>query len=284
MRVLAVGAAGSSAGMVVPALVRRGIEVRGLVHDEAKREDAVRDGASEVVVADLGDVDALARAAEGMDGVFGIIPVFAQDEGSLGVNIVQAAARAGAHKVVFSSVYHPSLASLSNHGAKQAAEAALYDSDLDFTILQPAIFMQQIAGLWRLARADGTIAQPWSADARMAYVDYREVAEVAARAFVDDRLSHATFELAAPGMFTRHDLARLMSEALGTSVTAQSPTFEEYADQSGVPAGRTRDGLEAMMAHYDEHGFHGGNALVLEALLERPATTVPAFVEELSRS
>ena len=283
MKVLAVGAAGSSAGMVVPALVRRGVEVRGLVHDPAKEEDARRAGARETVVADLGDVDAVASAAEGVDGLFAIIPVFAPDEAQLGVNMVQAAARAGVPKVVLSSVYHPSLTALSNHRNKQATEAALYESDLAFTILQPAVFMQQLAGMWQSARKDGVVAAPYSADSRIAYVDYRDVAQAAATAFVDNRLDYGTFELAAPGMYTRREVARLMGKALGTHVSASAPGFEEWADSQGIPAGPTRDGLEAMMNHYDTHGFHGGNGIVLEALLGRAPTTVPEYIEELTR-
>lgn len=33
-----------------------------------------------------------------------------------------------------------------NHAAKQVVEEALYESGLDFTILQPAMFMQNLAG------------------------------------------------------------------------------------------------------------------------------------------
>ena len=40
MKVLAVGAAGANVGLVVTELVKRGIEVRGLVHDPAKTDTA----------------------------------------------------------------------------------------------------------------------------------------------------------------------------------------------------------------------------------------------------
>lgn len=199
MKVLAVGAAGSSAGMVVPELVKRGIQVRGLVRHESRADQARRNGATETVAADLGDLDALSRASEGVDGVFGIIPAFAREETRIGTTMVEAAVRAGAHKFVFSSVYHPSTNALSNHRDKQPAEAALYDSDLDFTILQPAIFMHQLAGLWQSAQRTGTIAMPYSAGSQMAYVDYRDVAEVAAESFVNDRFTGGTFELSSPG-------------------------------------------------------------------------------------
>ena len=282
MKVLAVGATGGNAAMVVPELVKRGVEVRGLVRDAAKERMARQAGAAEIAVADLNDVDALAAAAEGVDGVFGIIPAFAENEAGIGVNLVEAAVRAGARKFVFSSVCHPSLTSLSNHRGKQPAEAALYESGLDFTILQPAIFMQQLTGLWKSARETGTIAQAYSADAPMAYVHYREVAELAAEAFVSDRFAYGTFELAAPGMYTRLDLAALMGRALGTTVTTQTPAFDDWAGNTGIPPGTVREGLKAMTGHYDQHGFPGGNSLVLTAMLGREPLTVPAFIQELA--
>lgn len=75
-----------------------------------------------------------------------------------------------------------------------------------------------------------------------------------------------------------------MGEALGTRVTAQSPDFETWADSVNLPGGPVRDGLKVMNAHYDRHGFHGGNALVLTAMLGREPRTVRGFVEELARS
>ncbi|MER6267927.1 NmrA family NAD(P)-binding protein [Streptomyces sp900105755] len=284
MKVLAVGAAGASAGMVVPELVRRGVRVRGLVHDESRAGQARRNGAAETVVADLTDLAALTRACEGVDGVFGIIPAFAEDEARIGTTMVEAAVRAGVRKFVFSGVYHPTTSALSNHRGKQPAEAALYDSGLDFTVLQPAIFMQQLTGLWQSARRTGTIAMPYSADARMAYVDYRDVAEVAAESLVGDRFSGGTFELSSPGTHSREDLARLMGDVLGTEVTAESPDFDAWADAANLPAGPVRAGLKVMNQHYDRHGFHGGNALVLTAALGREPRTVRGFVEELARS
>ncbi|MGH3502869.1 MAG: NmrA family NAD(P)-binding protein [Nocardioidaceae bacterium] len=41
MKVLAVGATGKFAGLVVPALARSGVEVRALVHNPAKAETAI---------------------------------------------------------------------------------------------------------------------------------------------------------------------------------------------------------------------------------------------------
>lgn len=36
------------------------------------------------------------------------------------------------------------------------------------------------------------------------------------------------------------------------------------------------------MRHYDEHGFPGGNALVLRAVLRREPRSLAAFINELA--
>ena len=37
-----------------------------------------------------------------------------------------------------------------------------------------------------------------------------------------------------------------------------------------------------MNAHYDEHGFHGGNALVLRSMLGREPRTLHDYIAELA--
>jgi len=116
---------------------------------------------------------------------------------------------------------------------------------------------------------------PWSKHSRMTYVDYRDVAEAAALAFTGDRMSFGTFELAAPGMVDRVRLAELMTAAAGREVIA-----EDLPAGFTLPPGQP-DGLGAMFAEYDRHGFHGGNPLVLRAVLQRAPRTVASYIAEL---
>jgi len=123
---------------------------------------------------------------------------------------------------------------------------------------------------------------PYSKDSKMAYVDYRDVAEAAALAMTDKRLSYCTFELASPGMFSRVDLAELMSKKLGKMVIAKDLPVDEWAKHVNIPPGKLREGLIEMNKEYDQYGFSGRNSLVLETILGRPARTVPQFINELN--
>lgn len=249
MKVLATGASGATAGLVVPALVARGIQVRALVHDPAKADVPRAQGADEVVVGDLSQRSSVDEVVRGVDGVFLITPAFHPKATQMGLDVVDAAARAGVSKIVYSGVYHPSLP-LVNHAGTRPIEQALYRADLSFTVLQPAMFMQGLAGAWQEALNSGTVTMPWSQHSAMTYVDYRDVAEVVAIAFAGDALDNGTFELAAQGGVDRVRLAALIGKIAGRSVTAADPT-------DGQPSGMS-EGLIAMFHDYDRYGFHGG--------------------------
>ncbi len=279
MRVLTIGATGQFAGLVVPTLVRAGLKVRALVHDPDKSEQLADTGVTETVAGDLRDSDSMRAALVGMDGVFLVLPAFAPDTAELGTTMVAAAQAAGVERVVFSGVYHPSL-SLVNHADTRPIEEALYNSDLEFTVLQPAMFMQGLASGWSSAVRDGVFAMPYSKDSAMTFVDYRDVAEVAAIAFATDRLVNGTFELASGGTFSRMELASLMSRHAGREVAAVD--VEPAIALHGMPDGPMRDGLMAMFGAYTAHGFHGGNNLVLTSILGRPPRTLDAFFAELA--
>ncbi len=284
MRVLAVGATGQFAGLVVPALVARGLRVRALVHDPAKVDRAMELGADETVPGDLRDRASIDAALRGVDGVFHITPAFAPDAAALGIDMVDAATAAGVDRFVFSGVYHPSLA-LENHASTRPVEEALYRSRLRFTVLQPAMFLQGLAGSWNSAVEHGVFAMPYSQDAAMTFVDYRDVAEVAAHALagVDVRgidLDGGTFELAAGGTVTRTEIAAIMSRHAGRTVVAEDVDPERAL--GGMPDGSMRDGLVAMFRDYTAYGFHGGNNLVLRTILGRAPRTVEDYVAELA--
>ena len=271
--ILAVGAAGKFAGLVLPALAKRGARVRGLVRDPADAEGVQRHGAAEVAIGDLRDRAALDAALRGVDKVFYISPTALEDEVAVGRGVVDAAKAAGVQRFVFSALIHPEIGAMSHHVAKAAIEEAVLASNMPYTFLHPAVFFQNItaedlAG----AAASGTFAEPWSTQARLSRVDFRDVAEVAAIALLEDRLAYGTFELCAEGRPDREDLAALMAAALGQAVRA----------------GRLASGpdkpppvMAAMFNWYDKHGLPG-NALILRSILGREPATLRAYLGELA--
>jgi uncharacterized protein YbjT (DUF2867 family) len=271
--ILAVGADGKFAGLVIPALVARGARVRGLVRKPEATDTVLHLGASEVTICDLNDRASIDRALDGVKSVFYIAPAFIPDEANVGKAMVEASIKAGVQRFVFSSVIHPVLSGLSNHAMKAPVEEAVLNSDLEYSFLHPALFFQNYAGSWERILATGVLAEPWSTDTRFSRVDYRDVAEVAAIALTGDRLLDGTFELCTGGALDRNDVASLIGEILGRQIKAAR------IDPDTLGPGTAP--MRPMFDHYDRHGLRG-NALTLAAILGREPRTLRAYFEELS--
>jgi uncharacterized protein YbjT (DUF2867 family) len=278
MKVLMVGATGTYAHLVVPALKKRNVTVRALARDGGRAAIARQHGADETAIGDLRDPASLRAALDGVDGVFTLTPAFAPDESQMGIAMVQATKAMGVRKLVFQSAIHPSIAAMVNHRAKQPVEEAIFESGLDYTVLQPTMFMQNLDGAVVNANEQGVVATPYSKQSKMCYVDYRDVAEVIALALTSDRLSYGTFELCGPGMYSQTDIAALLGEILGRSVEAGEIPPTQWA--RSLPPGPLSEGLAKMMDHYDHYGLPGGNALVLRAILGRDPRTLREYFSE----
>jgi uncharacterized protein YbjT (DUF2867 family) len=281
MQVLMVGATGTYAHWVLRALIERGVVVRALVRNEERAQVALDNGAHEVVVGDLTQPASLSPAVEGVDGVFHIGPGHAAREADMGVAMVNAARAGGVRKFVFSGVIHPSISALTNHAAaKLPVEDALYTSELDFTVLQPARFMQNFDLFWKDVVEHDRLSQPYTLSSKFGWVDYRDVAEVAAMAMTGAELSYGTFELSAAGNYDSYEAAAILSEVLGRPITASRLPADQFT--STMPEGAFRDGMTRMLAHYDRHGLPGGNPLVLRAILGREPRSLKDYFHELA--
>jgi uncharacterized protein YbjT (DUF2867 family) len=272
--ILAVGASGKFAGLVIPELARRGARVRGLVHKPSDADTARAQGAQEVIIGDLTDRAGVAAALEGVNRVFYIAPVALPNEAQAGRAFVAASIDAGVRRFVFSSVIHPVLSGLPNHALKAPVEEAVLNSHLEYTFLHPTVLFQNYAGAWQGIIDSGVIAEPWSNDTRFSRVDFRDVAEVAAIALMEDRLLYGTFELCAEGWLDRHEVAALIGEVLGRKVRPMRIDPDSLAGAARA--------LGPMFDHYDRIGLRG-NALTLGAILGRSPRTLRAYFEELAK-
>ncbi len=272
-KILAVGAAGPFAGLVLPELAKRNADVRAFVRKSDEVPLVRSNGASEVAIGDLTDADSVGQALKGITSVFYVSPVFLADQAAIGQRVVAQAIEAGVKRFVFSSLIHPVLSRLPNHASKAPIEEAVLDSDLEFTFLHPAILFQNYANTWHSIVDSGVLLEPWSNETRHSRVDYRDVAEVAAIALTENRLVNGTFELCAEGTLNRHEIAAMIGEITGLAIEARRGGEEMLK--------KFPDLLRPMFEHYDHFGLRG-NALTLRAILGREPRTLRAYFEELA--
>lgn len=271
--VLAFGASGKFAGHVVPALKSRGLHVRGFVREEKEANEARAHGADEIAIGDLTDWESIERALVGVGGVFYIAPAFMPGEADVGRGVVEACSAAGVKRFVFSSVIHPVLSGLSNHAAKAPVEEAILNSGMTYVLLHPALYFQNYLQSWTKVVETGVLGEPWSVDTRFSRVDYRDVADVAATALSEDRLSYGTFELCSDDWLNRRDVAALIGKALGREVRAERIDPDTLGDKA-TP-------MRPMFDHYEHVGLRG-NPLTLRAILGREPRSLDQFFAELA--
>jgi len=276
--ILVTGAAGKTGRAVIQALYARRQPVRALVRRPAQVEIATADGAVEVEVGDLMDVESLHSIFAGMRAVYHIGPNAHPAEAEIGHNAILATSAAGIPHFVMHSVLHPQIQAMPHHWSKLQIEEELIKSDLGFTILQPASYMQNVRGVWA-SILEGRYPVPYPVDVRFSPVDLEDVVELAAEVLSSPGHEGAIYELAGPEMLTAAQMARRMGEALGKPVEAEERSRDQWRRDAKLDPERA-DILLAMFEYYAEHGFWG-NPRVLAGLLGREPTNFSRYLQRL---
>ncbi|MEO6512893.1 MAG: NAD(P)H-binding protein [Nocardioides sp.] len=191
--------------------------------------------------ADQPDLAGLAGCA----AAYLVAPNFHPDEPAYVAAALDACERHGVRRVVYHSVASPHLPAMPHHLGKARSEDLVRRSGLAWTILQPAVYVQNFD-------LGGPLEVPYDVHARFGFLDLADLGEAAATVLVEQRHQGATYELA-----SRQSSVAELAEEAGTTARR----VEVGAD--------VRAGLRTMFAYYDEHGLPAGT-LVLRALLGRP--------------
>ena len=88
------------------------------------------------------------RSMEGISAVYHICPNVSKDEFEIGEKVINTARKAGVEHFVYHSVLHPQIEDMPHHWLKMRVEELLFKSGLNFTILQPVAYMQNVQGYW----------------------------------------------------------------------------------------------------------------------------------------
>ncbi|HXF64690.1 MAG TPA: NmrA family NAD(P)-binding protein [Caldilineaceae bacterium] len=277
--ILITGAGGKTGQAILRALARRRAPVRALLRRTEQRPAALAAGASEVQVGDLRDPAALRTAVQGVRTVYHICPNMHPDEAAIGATLLAAAKAAGVSYFVYHSVLHPQTSTMPHHWQKLQVEERIFQSGLPFTILQPAVYMQNLLGYWRAIRTQGVYAVPYPVETRLSLVDLEDVAEAAARVLTETGHQGATYELVGAAPLSQSQVAGVLAEGLQQPVRAEAlplDLWEQQARRSGL-GDYAIAALRQMFTYYADYGLVG-NPNVLRWLLERPPTSLAAFV------
>jgi uncharacterized protein YbjT (DUF2867 family) len=214
--ILVTGATGRVGSELVRQLSADGVPVRALVRDSARAE-AIGGPGVELAEGDLLDAASLDEALDGVDRLF-LLTAFIPDQETPARNAIAAAVRAGGiHVVRMSAVGALEGSPFATGGGFARTERLLRQSGLEWTVLQPHAFMQNL-----LANAGSIVAEGvlygTSGEGRIGTVDTRDVAAVARTVLTEPGHAGRTYVLTGPEALSYGDIAATLAAVLGRDV------------------------------------------------------------------
>jgi len=283
--ILVTGAGGKTGKAVLKAIAARGAPVRTFVRNPAHQAALRSIGADDVIVGEMDDPRALARATGGIAAVYHICPNVSPHELAFARALIGAAKNAGVARFVYHSVLHPQIEAMPHHWNKLRVEEMLFGCGLDFTILQPTAYMQNSLAEWERVVRDGIYRVPYPITTRLSLVDLDDVAEAAALVLTAQGHNAATYELVGTPPLSQIEIAEAFGRALNKTVRAEAEAVEDW-DERARAAGMNnaaRETLTKMFCAYARDGLTG-NPNVLGWLLGRPPTSLATFAARITKT
>ena len=280
--ILVTGASGNAGGAVLKEVLKTNRPVKGMYRSPADAAKAsVEVGA---VIADFADRGSLGRALEGVEAVYLVCsPV--RELVELEGNMVDACQAAGVRHVVLNSALGAGDYRKSFPSWHRRVEDKLSASGLDYTIVRPNSFMQNILTYYASSiRTEGAFYAAMG-NARTSFIDVRDVAAVAARTLTSPGHAGKTYELNGPEALTYGEVAEKITRASGRNV--------QYVD---IPAAQQKEAmldqrlpdwlataLLDLQAYYT--GGKGGEVDdVISTILGRAPKTMDQFLADFADS
>ena len=209
---LVIGATGTVGAEVVSQLVAQGARPRAFVRDITAARRRLGEQ-PELVVGDLDRPETIEAALDGADRVF-LVTTQSSRQPEWEDSVIEVATGAGVAHLVKLSVFRADEDSpLQVARQHRRSELALERSTLAWTILRPVFFMENLRAM---VRDDALFTA--AVDGRVAMIDSRDIAAVAAAALTSAGHEGNTYTLTGPEALSFDDVARRLSEHVGRRI------------------------------------------------------------------
>ena len=210
--ILITGATGNIGTELIPLLRESGQSLRVLVRDE--RKVAHLDACVERAVGDLDKPETLIGAVNGVERIFLVTFETQQD-----VNLLEAAKKAGVRHIVKLSTLEATEHKIKVGKWHYEREELIRASGLDWTFLRPGMFMSNSIQWWADSiKGQGSVFFPGGKKGKVAPVDPRDVARVAALALTQPGHHEQSYELTGSELFTIGEMVQVISGVLGKPI------------------------------------------------------------------
>tara|TARA_R110000772_G_scaffold146645_1_gene256826 strand:+ start:12515 stop:13381 length:867 start_codon:yes stop_codon:yes gene_type:complete len=269
--ILLTGASGLVGRQTMAALLKAGHTVKALTSSQDSAKQLLSAGAQHTSVGNLRNEQDLRKAVKDVDTIIHIPPNIVEDEAEMGCRLVDVAEAAGIAHFVFMSCYHSHPADIPSHHNKLLVEDALYRSNLNFTVLQPCMFMQNLELIWPQVESSGVLAWPWSHQQKLAMIDIEDVAQALSNVVGNLRFYGGTFELCSGDSLTVTEMAAILAIELQRPIRADQLDAKEWVAHMSAQGFSpwTLANIMKMVSFFNDYGYRGGNSLSLRNILNR---------------
>ncbi|MFB8007013.1 SDR family oxidoreductase [Nocardia sp. NPDC056000] len=261
---LVTGATGIIGRPLIEALLSQGAEVRAVTRDPAT---AAFPAGVEAVAP-----ESIRSALRGVHGLF-VHPRAAKDDTD---KLVRLAAEAGVRKLVVMSAINVDdpldhQPSRRNGDRNAEVERAVIDSGLPWIAVRPSSFAMNTLAMWRGQLAFGdTVRGPYGGFTE-AVIHERDVADMIARALLDDSLLGRKIAITGPEALSLEAMVPIIGEAIGRPLRFQEVPAE-LAAQGMIRNGLDEGFVQALMARYRRELDQPATVTTeIETILGRPA-------------
>src|ERR1700736_2298541 len=276
--ILITGASGSVGKTVLAEMARSGEKHRAMYR--SKEEAAKAPAGTETVIADFADKGSLAAALRGVESVYLVCSPI-PDLVHLESNAIDACEAAGVRRVVLNSALGAGDSPKSFPSWHRKVEDNLKSTKMAYCILRPNSFMQNVLTYYAPSiRAEGAFYGAMG-NARVSFLDVRDIAVVAAKALRGGEHDAQTYELNGPEALTYAEVAEKISRHAGVAAKYVDIPVEAQRKamlEQGMPEWHVTALLE--LQEYYRGGQGGTVDGLLEKLLGPPGVRMDAFLKE----
>lgn len=245
-KVLVLGASGDQGIPLVTALREyRVTPVAGVRRLDAMQETPHSD--MPVISADILDQNSLESAFAQVDAVAMHLPFAWEFDVAVefGRNIAAAAAATNLKKIVFNTSCYVADSDLgiSAHDGRRSIEASLRESGVDYVILRPAVFMDNMIRVWckpTIVHQDSFV-YPAKEDLKVSWICLEDLARLSAYAVTTPGLRNQSITVGGPEALTGFEIAERLSVASGRKIQFKSITPTTFAENMSELVTGSRD-------------------------------------------
>jgi uncharacterized protein YbjT (DUF2867 family) len=225
---LVVGASGTVGSELIAQLKKQGYRTKATTSKKVQNSE-------DLVHINLATGEGIKEAFEDVDKAFFLSPPGYADQYSMLSPLIKEAKRRGLKKVVLMTAMG---ANASDSTPFRRAEIELEKSGLNYNIIRPNWFLQNFNTFWvQGINAQNKILVP-AGNAKVSFIDARDIASVAAKLLVSDAFDRKDFDLTGSEAVDHAQVAEAISKVSGRKVEYKEISPEDLKQglqKGGVP-------------------------------------------------